>query len=140
MGLPRSHFLPPIPFLDPSGQIIGHIVKIQKFVKITKIAILAKNSIFHKLVNIARNDDIWPEMGPWDVLEPFCTRIWHFYSYRSNFKIIQKNRFFQIFYLWAHQKLAGRNFYGSRNFEGTSKIRLQYQNLFQNKNAALNSI
>ena len=99
LGLPRSHFFPQIPFLDPPGQIIGHIVKIQKFVKIIKIAILAKNSIFHKLADIAQNDDIWPEMGPWDVLEPFCTRIWHFYSFRSNFKKIQKNLFFRIFHL-----------------------------------------
>ena len=51
----------------------------------------------------------------------------------------KKIDFFQIFHLWVHQKSAGRNFYGSRNFEETSKIRLEYQNLFQNKNADLNS-
>ena len=43
--------------------MVGHIVRSQKYVKIAKTAILARNSIFDTAADIGQNDDIWPEMG-----------------------------------------------------------------------------
>ena len=65
MGPRRGHFRPLIAFLSISGHMVGHmiIVRSQKYVKIAKIAILARNSIFDTAADIGQNDDIWPEMG-----------------------------------------------------------------------------
>ena len=38
--------------------MVGHIVRSQKYVKIAKIAILARNSIFDTAADIGQNDDI----------------------------------------------------------------------------------
>ena len=40
---------------------------------------------------------IWPEMGPWDVLELFCTRNRYLNPSRSHFKKIRKIDFFEFF-------------------------------------------
>ena len=80
--------------------------------KIAKITILAKNSNFHSMAGSVRESDIWPEMSPWGVLEPFCTRIRYLNSFRSNFKQFWKNRFFEIFDLWVPPKMGRRIFYG----------------------------
>ena len=63
MGPWRGHFRPLIAFLGTSGHMVGHIVRSQKYVKIAKIAILARISIFDTAADIGQNDDIWPEMG-----------------------------------------------------------------------------
>ena len=44
-------------FLSISGHMVGHIVGSQKYVKIAKIAILARNSIFDTAADIGQNDD-----------------------------------------------------------------------------------
>ena len=59
----RGHFRPLIAFLSIYGHMVGHIVRSQKYVKIAKIAILARNSNFDTAADIGQNDDIWPEMG-----------------------------------------------------------------------------
>ena len=134
----RGHFRPLIAFLSNSGHIIGHIVMHQKIMKIAKIVIWAENSIFDTPAGIGRNDDIWPEMDSWGVLELFCTRKRHLNSFRSNFRIFWKNRFFGDFDLWDHQKWTRRIFYGSRNFDPAMKIGLDTSKLFPNKNVAGN--
>ena len=88
-----------------------------KYVKIAKIVIWVRNSIFDISADIGRNDDIWPEMGSWGVLELFCTRNRYLNAFRSNFKKFQKNRFFGDFHLWDPKMWTRRIFYGSRNFD-----------------------
>ena len=63
MRVQRDHFWPLIAFLSISGHMVGHIVKDEKYVKIAKIAIWVRNSIFDISADIGQNDDIWPEMG-----------------------------------------------------------------------------
>ena len=105
----------------------------QKIMKIAKIVIWAENSIFDTPAGIGRNDDIWPEMDSWGVLELFCTRKRHLNSFRSNFRTFWKNRFFGDFDLWDHQKWTRRIFYGSRNFDPAMKIGLDTSKLFSKK-------
>ena len=61
-------------------------------------------------------------MRPWGVLEPFCTRNRYLNSFRSNFKWIWKNRFFEFFICGFIKKWTRRIFYGSRNFEISLKM------------------
>ena len=59
----KSPFPSPDRISSISGHMVGHIVRSQKYVKIAKIAILARNSIFDTAADIDQNDDIWLEMG-----------------------------------------------------------------------------
>ena len=81
-----------------------------------KIAILAKISNFYIMAGSVRKCDIWSEMSPWGVLEPFCTRNRYLNPFRTYFKQFWKNRFFGIFQLWVAQKKGRRIFYGPENF------------------------
>ena len=125
LGPRRGHFRPLIAFLSISNHMVGHIVRSQKYVKIAKIAILARNSIFDTAADIGQNDDIWPEMGSWGVLELFCTRNRYLNSFRSIFKKFWKNRFFFLafFSCGTTKKWAGRIFYGSTFGGPTSENR-----------------
>ena len=134
LGVQRSHFRPYITFPATSGQMIGHNANHQKSAKIAKIAILTKNSNFFKVAGSVRKMDIWPEMGPWGVLEPFCTRNRYLKSFRSNFKSFWKNRFFWLFHLWDHPKYGRRIFYGSRIFDIEISTGPNISYLFPNQN------
>ena len=78
-------------------------------------------------------------MGPWDVLEPFCTRNRYLNAFRCNFKQFQNFRFFGNFHVWDPQKWARRNFYECRNFEKMLKTGLEHHKHHHNKFAADNS-
>ena len=79
-------------------------------------------------------------MGPWDVLEPFCTRNRYLNVFRCIFKKIQNFRFFENFHLWDPQMWARRNFYGCRKFDIIFEIGLKHHKGFQKKKAANISI
>ena len=114
----RGHFRPQMTFLGTSGEKIGHMLTYHEKSKIIKIAILTKNSIFHKWFENARNDVIWQEMDTRGVLEPFCTRNRYLNPFRSYFKQIWKiGFFFSIFHLWVDHKQTRRNFYRPQNPE-----------------------
>ena len=93
----RDNFRPPIIFPDTFGQMASHILRSRKSQKIAKKSILAKNSNFDRVADIGRNDDIWPEMGPWGVLELFCTKNRYLNPSRSHFKKSRKIDFFELF-------------------------------------------
>ena len=101
--------------------------------KIAKIMILAKNSNFHRMAGSVWESDIWPEMSPWGVLEPFCTRNRHLIPFRSNFKKNQKIGFWDCLIVGDPKKWGLRIFYGSEN--GSKKfLRVQtHQNSFPQK-------
>ena len=73
----------------------------------SKNHIFSKKSIFHILVNSGRDDDIWPEIGPPDVLNMFYEQIWYQRSYICKFEKIEKNRFFENF-CWPTHENVGR--------------------------------
>ena len=101
-----SHFRP----LPAKWSAIMRIIKNQP--KSPKSRFWPKNSNFFKVAGSVRKMDIWPEMGPWGVLEPFCTRNRYLKSFRSNFKSFLKNRFIWLFHMWDHPKYDRRIFYG----------------------------
>ena len=138
LGPRRGHFRPLIAFLSISGHMVGHIVRSQKYMKIAKIAIWARNSIFDTAADISQNDDIWPEMGSWGVLELFCTRNRYLNSFRSNFEKLWKNRFFGDFHLWDHQMWTRRIFYWPRKFDIEISTGPNISKLFQKKNGNIN--
>ena len=72
-------------------------------------------------------------MGPWGVLQPFCTRNRYLNAFRCNFKKIQNFGFFEIFHLWDPQKWTRRNFCGCRNFDIIFEIGLKHHKDFQKK-------
>ena len=113
----RDNFRPPIIFPATFGQMASHILRSRKSQKIAKKSILAKNSNFDRVADIGRNDDIWPEMGPWGVLELFCTRNRYLNPSRSHFKKSRKIDFFELFKCGWLQKYTRRIFYRSRNFD-----------------------
>ena len=57
---------------------------------------------------------IWPEMGPWGVLESFCTSIRYFNAFRSIFMKFQKMQFLTFWIMVFGHFRAGRIFYGSK--------------------------
>ena len=120
--------------------MIGHNANHQKSVKITKITILAKNSIFKKVAGTVYKVDIWPEMSPWGVLEPFCTRNRYLNSFRSNFKQFWKKSIFWLFHLWVHQKWTRRIFYGSRKFDVEISTGPNTSKLFPKKMPLIRSV
>ena len=67
-----------------------------------------------RVSDIGRDDDIWPEMGPWGVLESFCTPIWYFSAFRSIFMKFQKMQFLTFWIMVFGHFRAGRIFYGSK--------------------------
>ena len=75
---------------------------------------MAKNSNFDRVADIGRNDDIWPEMGPWGVLESFCTSIRYFNAFRSIFMNFQKMPFLTCLNMTYGHFRVGRIFYGSK--------------------------
>ena len=85
-----------------------------KIPKLAKKSILAQNSNFDRVADIGRNDDIWPEMGPWGVLDSFCTPIWYFSAFRSIFMKFQKMQFLTFWIMVFGHFRAGRIFYGSK--------------------------
>ena len=85
-----------------------------KITKFAKKSILAKNSNFDRVADIGRNDDIWPEMGPWGVLESFCTRNQYLNPFRSLFMQFWKIEFFASWFVGFGHFGAGRIFYGSK--------------------------
>ena len=117
--------------------MIGHNANHQKSAKIAKIAILTKNSNFFKVAGSVRKMDIWPEMGPWGVLEPFCTRNRYLKSFRSNFKSFLKNRFFWLFHLWDHPKYDRRIFYGPGKSDIEISTGPNTSKLFQKKKPSI---
>ena len=66
------------------------------------------------MADIGRNDEIWPEMGPWGVLESFCTSIRYFIAFRSIFMKFQKMPFLTLWIIISGHFRAGRIFYGSK--------------------------
>ena len=48
--------------------------------------IFDKNSIFDIVADVDWNDDIWPEMDPWSVLDVFCTENRYPNAFAPNFK------------------------------------------------------
>ena len=70
--------------------------------------------MFHKVPGIGRNDDIWPEMGPWGVLESFCTSIRYFSAFRSIFMKFQKMPFLTLWIMIYGHFRVGRIFNGSK--------------------------
>ena len=110
----RDNFRPPIIFPDTFGQMASHILRSRKSQKIAKKSILAKNSNFDRVADIGRNDDIWPEMGPWGVLESFCTSIRYFNAFRSIFMKFQKMPFLTCWNMIYGHFRVGRIFYGSK--------------------------
>mgnify|MGYP004149158675 CR=1 FL=1 len=95
----------------PNGKSYFEKSKIPKF---AKKSILAKNSNFDRVAGIGRNDDIWPEMGPWGVLESFCTSIRYFNAFRSIFMKFQKMPFLTCWNMIYGHFRVGRIFYGSK--------------------------
>ena len=85
-----------------------------KISKLAKKSILAKNSNFDRVADIGRNDDIWPEMGPWGVLESFCTSIRYFNAFRSIFMKFQKMPFLTCWNMIYGHFRVDRIFYGSK--------------------------
>ena len=77
-------------------------------------SILLKNSNFDRVANIGRNDEIWPEMCPWGVLESFCTPIRYFIAFRSIFMKFQKMAFLTFWIMISAHLRACRIFYGSK--------------------------
>ena len=78
-------------------------------------------------------------MGPWSVLEPFCTRNRYVNAFICNFKQFQNFRFFGNFHVWDPQKWARRNFYGYGNFGKMLKNGLKHHKPHHNKFAVNNS-
>ena len=110
----RSNFRPPIIFPATSGQMASHILRVQKSQNLPKNRFLAKNSNFNRVADMCRNDNIWPEMGPWNVLKSFCTPIWYFSAFRSIFMKFQKMQFLTFWIMGFGHFRAGRIFYGSK--------------------------
>ena len=111
----KEHISGHISIFQPvQAESAGYAWKVKK----CQIAILAKNSIFHRVAGSVRTRDIWPEMSPWDVLEVVCTWIWYPNPFRSYSKQFWKNLFFLDFSFVGFAILGGgRIFYGSRIFD-----------------------
>ena len=103
----QSYFRP----LPAIWQVIFWEIKNHKF---AQKSILAKNSNFDRVADIGRNDDIWPEMGPWGVLESFCTSIRYFNAFRSIFMKFQKMPFLTCWNMIYGHFRVDRIFYGSK--------------------------
>ena len=79
-----------------------------------KKSILVKNSNFDRVADIGRNDEIWPKISPWGVLESFCTPNRYFIAFRSIFTKFQKMPFLTFWIMVFGHFRAGRIFYGSK--------------------------
>ena len=90
-----------VTFLTWSGGSIGRFVNL---VKITKIGILAKisiffeNSYFHQTTGVTWGWDIWSEMSPWGVLEYFWSNFWYLDTFWVIFEKVEKIDFFWDFW------------------------------------------
>ena len=131
----KTHFRPSITFPATSGQMAGHDAICQKS---PKSRFWPKNSNFYSIAGSVRESDIWPEMSPWGVLEPFCTRNRYLNPFRSNFKQFWKNRFFGFFSCGSSQKIVRKIFYGPRNFDIEISTGPNASKLFQKKKAVVN--
>ena len=100
LRIQMDDFRPPIIILTTSGHMANHILISKKSQNIVKNMIFDENSIFDIVVDINRNDDIWPEMDSLGVLEMFCTKNRYPNAFRSNFKSIL-NLIFCHFHMWA---------------------------------------
>ena len=95
----------------PNGKSYFEKSKISKF---AKKLIFVKNSNSDRVADIGRNDEIWPEMCPWGVLESFCTPIRYFIAFRSIFMKFQKMPFLTLWIIISGNFRAVRIFYGSK--------------------------
>ena len=105
----------------PNGKSYFEKSRIPKF---AKKSILTKNSNFDRVADIGRDDEIWPEMSPWGVLESFCTRNQYLNPFRSLFMQFWKIAFFASWFVGFGHFGAGRIFYGSKIWKISAGIDL----------------